>query len=32
MNEKRTSLVALAFKKLDKDRSGIVDINDLKGV
>jgi len=32
MNEKRTSLVALAFKKLDRDRSGIVDINDIKGV
>jgi Ca2+-binding EF-hand superfamily protein len=32
MNEKRESLVAQAYKKLDKDRSGTVDINDLKGV
>lgn len=25
-------MVELAFKKLDKDGSGVVDINDIKGV
>jgi len=32
MNPARKRIVALAFKKLDKDGSGWVDINDLRGV
>ncbi len=32
MNERRKSMVAMAFRVLDKDRSGIVDINDIQGV
>lgn len=32
MNPKRTALVVKAFKKLDKDGSGVIDINDIKGV
>ena len=32
MNERRKQLVNQAFKKLDKDASGIVDMDDIKGV
>lgn len=32
MNAFRKSLVAQAFTKLDKDRSGVVDYHDIKGV
>jgi Ca2+-binding EF-hand superfamily protein len=32
MNQFRTKLVDKAFSKLDKDGSGSVDINDIKGV
>ena len=32
LNQNRLSLVKLAYKKLDRDGSGIVDIEDLKGV
>ena len=32
MNPARKKLVAQAYNKLDKDRSGYIDINDIKGV
>jgi Ca2+-binding EF-hand superfamily protein len=32
MNERRKEMVKLAFKVLDSDRSGMIDINDIKGV
>lgn len=32
MNQNRKVLVHKAFKKLDKDGSGMIDINDIKGV
>lgn len=32
MNPARKKIVALCFKKLDKDNNGWVDINDVKGV
>lgn len=32
MNERRQKIVMQAFRKLDKDGSGIVDIDDIKGV
>lgn len=32
MNSFRKGLVHLAFKKLDKDQSGVLDIHDIKGV
>jgi Ca2+-binding EF-hand superfamily protein len=32
MNQNRKKFVAQAFKKLDKDGSGSIDINDIKGV
>ena len=32
MNPMRKKLVAQAFNKLDKDRGGFIDINDIKGV
>ena len=32
MNEYRKGIVGQAFKKLDKDRNGFVDINDITGV
>jgi Ca2+-binding EF-hand superfamily protein len=32
MNQVRINLVKKAFEKLDKDGSGVVDINDIKGV
>jgi len=32
MNENRVALVRKAFEKFDKDNSGIIDINDIKGV
>lgn len=32
MNARRLKLVKLAFLKIDKDRSGILDLNDVKGV
>ena len=32
MNERRRNIVTLAFKKLDKDGSGQIDIDDIKGV
>ena len=32
MTPQRLKLVQLAFKKLDRDGSGIVDINDIRGV
>lgn len=31
MNEKRRNLVTLAFKKLDADSNGYINIEDLKG-
>lgn len=31
MNQNRMKWVKLAFKKLDKDGSGVVDIQDIKG-
>jgi len=32
MNNKRLAFVVKAFEKLDRDKSGIVDINDIKNV
>jgi calcyphosin len=32
MNPGRKKLVAQAYKKLDKDGNGWIDINDIKGV
>jgi len=32
MNPRREAIVAQAFKKLDKDGSGEIDIRDIKGV
>jgi Ca2+-binding EF-hand superfamily protein len=32
MNANRKKIVALAFKKLDKDSSGWIDLSDIKGV
>jgi calcyphosin len=32
MNKFRQEIVKAAFKKIDKDGSGILDINDIKGV
>jgi Ca2+-binding EF-hand superfamily protein len=32
MNEKRKNIVGLAFKKLDKDGSGVVNMKDIVGV
>lgn len=32
MNERRKNVVTLAFKKLDKDGNGYINIDDLKGV
>ena len=32
MNEQRTALVEQAFHKLDSDNSGMIDIDDIKGV
>jgi calcyphosin len=32
MNPARKKMVLQAYNKLDKDRSGFIDINDLKGV
>lgn len=32
MNERRRNLVKMAFKVLDSDGSGVIDINDIKGV
>jgi Ca2+-binding EF-hand superfamily protein len=32
MNDFRKKIVMAAFKKIDKDGSGILDINDIKGV
>lgn len=32
MNPGRKKLVAQAYNKLDKDRNGYIDINDIKGV
>jgi len=32
MNQTRLKIVAQAFKKLDKDGNGWVDINDVRGV
>lgn len=32
MNKFRENLVKKAFDKIDKDKSGVVDINDIKGV
>lgn len=32
MNPSRKKFVAQAYNKLDKDRSGFIDINDIKGV
>jgi Ca2+-binding EF-hand superfamily protein len=32
MNDRRRTIVTLAYKKLDKDGSGLIDIQDLKGV
>jgi Ca2+-binding EF-hand superfamily protein len=32
MNKFRQQIVRTAFKKIDKDGSGILDINDIKGV
>ena len=32
MNKFREKIVMAAFKKIDKDGSGIIDMNDIKGV
>ena len=32
MNQRRKEIVLKAFKKLDRDGSGVVDIDDIKGV
>lgn len=32
MNQFRQGLVKQAFKKIDRDGSGVLDINDIKGV
>jgi Ca2+-binding EF-hand superfamily protein len=32
MNQNRKKIVAQAFKKLDKNGSGSIDINDIRGV
>ena len=32
MNAARKKVVAMCYKKLDKDNNGWVDINDLRGV
>ena len=32
MNDFRKKIVMAAFKKIDRDGSGILDINDIKGV
>ena len=31
MNDRRQKLVMKAFNKLDKDKSGVLDINDIRG-
>ena len=31
MNKFRVNIVMAAFRKIDKDRSGILDLNDIKG-
>ena len=32
MNRFREALVLQAFEKMDRDRSGVLDINDIKGI
>lgn len=32
MNSRRQKIVEQAFKKLDKDKSGIIDLDDIRGV
>jgi Ca2+-binding EF-hand superfamily protein len=32
MNQFRTNIVKQAFKKIDRDGSGVLDLNDIKGV